>query len=1117
MRYGIVSDIHANIQAWNAVLSDMKKMGVDSILCLGDVVGYGPNPVEVMDSCYKHCDYFILGNHDAVIGNRLDSNLFNDNAKFLIEWTREQLSPLAADFFGDMPLRMEGPSFLCAHGELALPGRFGYIYEAQDAIESFTSNDSPLMFVGHTHFPTKFTYDLLSNQVTKDSDVDFKLNPGQRYMVNAGSVGDPRDGHVTASYCVYDAETQEVFFRKVPFDVNGFRENLIKTQLPVNPFFLRVLDGQTNETETIKDMQTLEKSAAAKPLPKIQKIGQESSGKKKRQKLSFSSDTLAETRQMSTQSGRRTEEKSSVDKTKKLIGIIAGVFVLLLIVVIIVIRQSMASKEVASAAETKPKQVEESVEIVEEKPIVQFPGKDLDLDLESAKYPISLLINETSGLLEGWSNLDDKISWKIRITTPGWYELQLENSKSNGNAEIQGRIGEVDVQGKIEANSEVNFSPLGQFEIKRSFTGNLSLSCLSKADDDNILSLKSVKLKYLGKEKPRNKVPVEDEVLTDFEELNFPPGWITRGVAFGYQPITTKTLFAGAKVQGVSGKGLIGTAQRFYENREAADKAEGLLFSPEFELKHDYINFLAGASGTNKDLILLSVNGKPLAHMALPKMQNGKLVSAHWDVKEHLGKKVQIIIKDGSEKSVFIDRIILTDKDQSKFSAAQVNGTVIGDPLRSVEEQSASQLKNAANKLYLKDLDGAIEVLKTAKVDQAYISAVESLKGFKQKVMNSYKEFEGKIINDFVGRAAGMKYKVQIVSASDSELKMRAVIGGSAKQVSLNFNQLSMEEVQKRAEGIENGDAAYLIFSGALTKGSEQQFDVQNTQLSELMNLITKKSKSSLKANVISGSCIKIILENKKEIKSFKIKVHSGTSTRDVEAKYEDITELIPKFNRDGYTNVEPMKVAVFNLPGMLNLNKIHLSGRGDLKVFSILVLDDEGNIVWQESIWNPKSVFAKKSFEVQFKELLNQPPAENLARNVSFETSDKSSNGYGLVDGIWAGRAPFSFSTGNSETFPKEVTLDLEENVLANAVRLGSHKKSATYKLQVSISSDGKNFKNIGKISRVEEKDYRYTLHFKEQEIRYVKVKFVENFKKGFGLDKNKCFLNELEVFRFE
>ena len=98
MRYGIVSDIHANIQAWKAVLRDMRNEGVDSILCLGDVVGYGPNPAEVLDSCYQHVDYFILGNHDAVIGNRLDSNLFNDNAKFLIEWTRDQLNQASFKF-----------------------------------------------------------------------------------------------------------------------------------------------------------------------------------------------------------------------------------------------------------------------------------------------------------------------------------------------------------------------------------------------------------------------------------------------------------------------------------------------------------------------------------------------------------------------------------------------------------------------------------------------------------------------------------------------------------------------------------------------------------------------------------------------------------------------------------------------------------------------------------------------------------------------------------------------------------------------------------------------------------------------------------------------------------
>ena len=99
MRYAIISDIHANRQAWEAVFANIKKQGVDDILCLGDVVGYGPRPADVLESVYEHCDNFVLGNHDAVIGNRLDSDLFNDKAKYVIEWTREQLSDSVADFF----------------------------------------------------------------------------------------------------------------------------------------------------------------------------------------------------------------------------------------------------------------------------------------------------------------------------------------------------------------------------------------------------------------------------------------------------------------------------------------------------------------------------------------------------------------------------------------------------------------------------------------------------------------------------------------------------------------------------------------------------------------------------------------------------------------------------------------------------------------------------------------------------------------------------------------------------------------------------------------------------------------------------------------------------------
>jgi predicted phosphodiesterase len=400
MRYGIVSDIHANIQAWDAVMRDMRNNGVDAILCLGDVIGYGPNPVEVLDSCYKHCDHFILGNHDAVIGNRLDSNLFNDNAKYLIEWTRDQLSPAAADFFGNMPLRMEGDGFVCAHGELALPGRFGYIYEAQDAIASFTSNDSPIMFVGHTHFPAKFTFDLNANQVNKDDPMDFIMRPDQRYLINAGSVGDPRDGQTTASYCIFDAEAKRVMYRQVPFDIAGFRQNLQKTQLPVNPFFLKVLDGQGSETETIRDMQQIELNQAKESPVAAEKISNLPADRKNnRQKLTFSTDNLRQTRQFNQQKGSRKQaEVDAGQKSKKIIGIVAGVFTLLLIVVVLILRNLMPGEV---PAKTKPSTVKVPNNPVEKEPVDVLIEDNIELE---KPFLASVVFEDFEGDLfaDGW-------------------------------------------------------------------------------------------------------------------------------------------------------------------------------------------------------------------------------------------------------------------------------------------------------------------------------------------------------------------------------------------------------------------------------------------------------------------------------------------------------------------------------------------------------------------------------------------------------------------------------------------------------------------------------------------------------------------------------------------
>lgn len=255
MRYAIVSDIHANLQAWDAVLKDIQKQGVDAILCLGDVIGYGPNPAEVLESCHQHVDYFILGNHDAVVGDRMESSLFNDSAKYLIEWTRNQLSDEAAKFFANMPLRMEGETFACAHAELALPGRFSYLYEANDCISSFDATKQEILFVGHTHMQTKFTWS--QGRLLQGKNDDFTLKEGDRYLVNVGSVGDPRDGKTNAHYVIYDEEKKALNYRSIPFDIQSFKINLAKAKLPVTPFFVMIDEGQRKEAETIKDMEVM--------------------------------------------------------------------------------------------------------------------------------------------------------------------------------------------------------------------------------------------------------------------------------------------------------------------------------------------------------------------------------------------------------------------------------------------------------------------------------------------------------------------------------------------------------------------------------------------------------------------------------------------------------------------------------------------------------------------------------------------------------------------------------------------------------------------------------------------------------------------------------------------
>lgn len=230
MRYAIVSDVHANWQAWNAVLLDIRSQRVDRILCLGDCIGYGPDPARVLESIHSQVDGIVLGNHEAALAGKLDAGCFNDQAQANLQWTRKRLNGAAVRFLSGRPLVLNGGAFLCAHADFAAPGEYPYLERAEDARASWAAVTTPLLFVGHTHIPALF--------VLGDSGLprtapprDFVVEGGRRFVVNAGSVGDPRDGDVRASYCLYDENGPAVFWRRVPFDLDAYRAALMEQGL----------------------------------------------------------------------------------------------------------------------------------------------------------------------------------------------------------------------------------------------------------------------------------------------------------------------------------------------------------------------------------------------------------------------------------------------------------------------------------------------------------------------------------------------------------------------------------------------------------------------------------------------------------------------------------------------------------------------------------------------------------------------------------------------------------------------------------------------------------------------------------------------------------------------
>lgn len=233
MRIAILSDVHANLEALEAVLARADEDGVDATYVLGDIVGYNADPVAVIARLEARADTTtIAGNHDLAATGRFDTVWFNSTASAAIAWTREQLAAADSHFLDALEPTAQTDVALLVHGSVIDPAA-EYINNAMKARDSFDAAPFSLCFFGHTHMPTIFSSS--EGVVRSDALADGQavaLNPANRYLLNPGSVGQPRDGDPRASFMIYDEQTRSAVVHRVAYDIPAAQEKIRAAGLP---------------------------------------------------------------------------------------------------------------------------------------------------------------------------------------------------------------------------------------------------------------------------------------------------------------------------------------------------------------------------------------------------------------------------------------------------------------------------------------------------------------------------------------------------------------------------------------------------------------------------------------------------------------------------------------------------------------------------------------------------------------------------------------------------------------------------------------------------------------------------------------------------------------------
>ena len=229
MRYAIFSDLHANLEATETVLADARDRECTQFVCLGDVVGYNANPHECVELVRALDCPTVMGNHDEQASLDASSRGFNPLAEEAITWTRDHLTDADKQWLAELRMTRQVRDFTIVHATLDTPKQWGYIFKNLDASASFTYQHTAVCFFGHTHVAGAFVRDDGVQRLRVDH---LTIEPAKKYLINTGSVGQPRDGDWRAAYCIYDTEKNSVEQRRLKYDVATAQRKIIEAGLP---------------------------------------------------------------------------------------------------------------------------------------------------------------------------------------------------------------------------------------------------------------------------------------------------------------------------------------------------------------------------------------------------------------------------------------------------------------------------------------------------------------------------------------------------------------------------------------------------------------------------------------------------------------------------------------------------------------------------------------------------------------------------------------------------------------------------------------------------------------------------------------------------------------------